>query len=1018
MKYIILFTLALLTNIQANAQQQRLKKGQEFIFQQSSLEYGIKETESLKRIKIRYKVLRVLKDGYDMEAQFELIDDYQRKKDPKNGNWKNVRLIYPEIDKEHYTYSLQNTLFQQEKILFFLPLKDSTESRLRKIVPSNIKLIGRKVGLDILMDQVMKDKFRNTFFNPIFNLPNNTKVNDTISLPRYKNYKVIEKNEDFTLLEIDRNYLTSTDKKIISNYKELKSKIDSANKTSNIETIQKVLRYAYKNRKFKNVEIFTKKHIRDLLRIDSKTGIILEKIETRKSKDLKSNNRMILLSKPWIKITGKIKHAKQGDSISFSYQEEITDIANKSIVKAIVNKDNTFELNLKFDDLKQVHILGKETYKFYLQPGDDIFFEMDSIDGRVINVSGIGSEKIRYALTKEHTLKEIDISQLPSQENLLSHVDKLKEINNFLSNENSFILEQFANISPELFLAEYWKNQLQGNMVNNSIDKYNHRICLQKKSKFKWPNIKNEIIKDSCFEKIHLNNELMRFYKGNEKSFLYKSYFQIGDSLKATIGLSRSTSKVKLDQILSNHYNTVENFYEGYTAFDLKLKLVYDALNSCSRDAYNNLFNRFKAQYKNHKSINSLSEIYKNVEKIQTGVKAPQFDLKDLTGNYVSLKSFNGKAVFVDFFVNRNDYHKKYIEEEQSRNKEFLDNENIQFIIIYIEQGSSKDSLWFQNLKFEGIKLVATENQAKELANTYSSLGLSHQAIIDVNGRIVTRVPPILPRAYTRPNLLYRALISQPPLQNNEKTIRILKTIIYIVIILLFICFIVWNMYRRRTKKKIQETTLQSKVRELELTAIRAQMNPHFMYNCLNSIQNLVQKKQNDEAHLYLSKFAKLIRSVLNNSDKEEISLATELEMISNYVELEQLRFDIKFIVDTNNKIDPYSVFIPPLILQPLVENAILHGLAPKQGERKLSIDIKYNEPGIICVSIVDNGVGRNQNEEKLTTSNGKGIKFSQERLNLLAQKYGTEYKMEIDDLKDKQGLALGTKVQICFPEE
>src|SRR5574344_812367 len=98
-------------------------------------------------------------------------------------------------------------------------------------------------------------------------------------------------------------------------------------------------------------------------------------------------------------------------------------------------------------------------------------------------------------------------------------------------------------------------------------------------------------------------------------------------------------------------------------------------------------------------------------------------------------------------------------------------------------------------------------------------------------------------------------------------------------------------------------------MRELELTAIRAQMNPHFMYNCLNSIQNLVQKNKNEEAHLYLSKFASLIRNALNTSKKEEISLNEELETLQGYIDLEKLRFEFDFRLIVNEDIDTISLF-------------------------------------------------------------------------------------------------------------
>jgi sensor histidine kinase YesM len=222
---------------------------------------------------------------------------------------------------------------------------------------------------------------------------------------------------------------------------------------------------------------------------------------------------------------------------------------------------------------------------------------------------------------------------------------------------------------------------------------------------------------------------------------------------------------------------------------------------------------------------------------------------------------------------------------------------------------------------------------------------------------------------------------------------------------------------KRANRRKLKLSELNTKVRELELTAIRAQMNPHFMYNCLNSIQNLVQQKRSDEAHAYISKFASLIRDVLKYSDKNELSLAEELIVVENYVNLEKLRFDIHFSVSVDKQLDLYAVFIPPLLLQPLIENAIIHGLAPKYDDKKLSLEIKP-DGDYICIIIEDNGVGRKVSEQHEKLNTGKGLGFSRERLELMKEKYKVDYKMAITDLVDAEGKAMGTRIEICISDE
>ena len=254
-------------------------------------------------------------------------------------------------------------------------------------------------------------------------------------------------------------------------------------------------------------------------------------------------------------------------------------------------------------------------------------------------------------------------------------------------------------------------------------------------------------------------------------------------------------------------------------------------------------------------------------------------------------------------------------------------------------------------------------------------------------------------------------------MSEEDREINQLQKIVYILLGLFGFGLIGVLIYRNISSRKLRVASLNAQVRELELTAIRAQMNPHFLYNSLNSIQNLLLKNQTDEAHSYLSRFASLIRSVLKYSSKGEISLHEELEMIKEYVYLEQLRFDFEFDLEVEKKLDLYSIFIPPLLLQPLVENAILHGLTHKNSDRKLSISIKMVEMNI-CLQIRDNGFGRNSNLSNKSVSTGKGLKFSEERLDLLSNKYGEKYSINISDLKDSGGKVIGTLVEIRLPYE
>jgi len=241
-----------------------------------------------------------------------------------------------------------------------------------------------------------------------------------------------------------------------------------------------------------------------------------------------------------------------------------------------------------------------------------------------------------------------------------------------------------------------------------------------------------------------------------------------------------------------------------------------------------------------------------------------------------------------------------------------------------------------------------------------------------------------------------------------------LHTIIFILLIVLFTLVTGILLWKWRVRQRFRKEGQLRRLRELELTAIRSQMNPHFLFNSLNSVQNLVQQNKGHEAHLYLSDFAGLIRKVLQNSEKEEVSLAEELEMVQQYLNLEKLRFNFDYSISVDDKIENYSTVVPSNILQPIVENAIIHGLHHKSDNRILKINVQLVKQGIKII-VEDNGIGRDAAVKLSKTQNGKGLKLVEERLKVLQQKQGEKYNIEITDFQEDKS---GTRVEILIPDD
>ncbi len=243
----------------------------------------------------------------------------------------------------------------------------------------------------------------------------------------------------------------------------------------------------------------------------------------------------------------------------------------------------------------------------------------------------------------------------------------------------------------------------------------------------------------------------------------------------------------------------------------------------------------------------------------------------------------------------------------------------------------------------------------------------------------------------------------------------VLTGIIIFLGVLLLVSLSGFLVYKLRITRKIRRHHKEKRVRELQLAALRAQMNPHFLFNSLNSVQNLVQQNKSKEAHLYLSDFAGLIRKVLKNSDKDEVSLSEEIDTLIKYLNLEKLRFDFDYQVKIDDSIDQDLFMLPSLILQPLAENALVHGLQHKKGEKKLVVSVtKINNE--IHIIIEDNGIGIEASKQLKTDSNGIGLRMNEERIQMMQEKYGGNYSFKITDLAAQGGE--GTRVEIVIPEE
>ncbi len=234
-----------------------------------------------------------------------------------------------------------------------------------------------------------------------------------------------------------------------------------------------------------------------------------------------------------------------------------------------------------------------------------------------------------------------------------------------------------------------------------------------------------------------------------------------------------------------------------------------------------------------------------------------------------------------------------------------------------------------------------------------------------------------------------------------------------LLVLFTLILYILYRQYQLNSEKKVLT---------LEQSMLRSQMNPHFLFNSLNSIKLYIINNEQKNAVHYLNKFSKLVRKILEASSLKEIPLEEELETVELYMNIENIRFnnEIDFSIQIHPEINPSLVKIPSLILQPFLENALWHGLSSKDGRKRIELEVCCLNSGYITIRIRDNGIGREEaerlKEQRVLKRKSVGIDITRERLANFSKDYQNSYALEIEDLKDEEGNATGTLVTLKIP--
>jgi hypothetical protein len=257
-------------------------------------------------------------------------------------------------------------------------------------------------------------------------------------------------------------------------------------------------------------------------------------------------------------------------------------------------------------------------------------------------------------------------------------------------------------------------------------------------------------------------------------------------------------------------------------------------------------------------------------------------------------------------------------------------------------------------------------------------------------------------------------------------TIQFWKKTWFVITAWLLSLILLWWMGRlrivRNRRRQTEKEALMQKMSDLESTALKSQMNPHFIFNCLNSIQHFIFTGDIAASNKYIAGLGKLIRTTLNNSSKPFVHLNDEAAYLSSYLLLEKMRFGekINYALDIDSSIDPLQVLIPPMLVQPFVENAIKHGLENKT-DSKGFVHIKMQkESDMLVITVEDNGIGRKasaaEKTKKPVAFPSKGMSLTEDRINIMNKLYKGTTSVTIIDLNDNTDGTTGTRVVIKMP--
>ena len=487
----------------------------------------------------------------------------------------------------------------------------------------------------------------------------------------------------------------------------------------------------------------------------------------------------------------------------------------------------------------------------------------------------------------------------------------------------------------------------------------------------------------------------------------------------------------KQENIVLRLYNNIGIVYKTQAEYDKALNYFYKALELQKKTGDNtaattitNIGNIYLIQKEYAQALKSYTEAQQLFNKTEN--KRGEAELYNSFGNYYAENGDKKKA---------EQYYQKGLSIFESNGEKYGASASLAFLgNLYASQGKENRALAYLKKSSAFAEETGVIEQVKDSEKSISELyekqgnykeALLHYKKYSVARDSINNAENIRNIVKEEMNYEMERKAALQKIENEkreaiylEKSKRKNQQMLFTALFILLLFGIAFLVYSRLQIKKT--LTLQKDLAEYEQKALHLQMNPHFVFNCLGSISSFIVQNGTDSAIKYLSKFSKLMRLTLEYSKESLIPIDKEIEGLQNYLELEQLRFnklfDFSITKDPNIEDD---MAIPPLLLQPFVENAIMHGLVPKKEKGDIRIDFTVANDKLIC-TVTDNGIGftksKQMKENSVTVHKSMALEITRKRLEVIQAFTSKTSKVEITDVFNESGELSGTKIVLNLP--